>query len=80
MKNVSSLSDQVKNILTGILLFGAIVLVISLIGYIISILRGTELSDQVGWKTFRNPIIGISFFVIAILGIILVVLILLGVL
>jgi hypothetical protein len=76
---MTNFASQLRTILIGGLLISAVILVISLIGFIIDGIRKVEMSDQSGWRNFSRPILGFSFVALALLGIILVILILLGV-
>lgn len=73
------MADQLKSLLYAILILFGIILVVSFITYILTYLSNTELSDQNGWRNFRNPFVGMAIITVIVLGIVLVVLSLLGV-
>lgn len=68
--------SQANIILTAALLVSGIIAVLSVLTYLLDILKGYDLSDQYGWRNFRKPVIGFALIFSSLLSIILVVLIL----
>ncbi len=70
----SFLSKQIYTILIVLGLVLLVLFVSSVLFYVARYLSSRELSDQLGWLNFKKPTIGVAFFMIGFLSVILLLL------
>ncbi|MBN1331974.1 hypothetical protein JW978_03760 [Candidatus Dojkabacteria bacterium] len=76
---IPEISSDLETILQWVGIGAGVILILSTISFLSLRLSSKDLTDQTGWQNFARPFIGLGFFIITVLFVVLIVLVLAGV-